>query len=109
MLKNFISILFLFSIFCISAAAQDIEVDRYNINARIDTAASAVDVRASIILLNSQTSRQNFRLTLTKLAKVSAAAVNGSPAKFETVEDRRVTTLNQIVITPQASIDAAPP
>jgi len=31
--------------------------------------------------------------------------VNGATAQVETVEDRRVTTLNQLTITPQASIE----
>jgi hypothetical protein len=105
--KRLVSLLFFTSILCISAPAQEVEVDRYNITARIDTAASAVDVRASLSISNiAQAPKPKLYLSLTNLAKVSAATVNGSPAQVETVVDRRVTTLNQIVITPQASIGA---
>lgn len=107
MLKRFVSFFFLASLLCISASAQEVEVDRYNITARIDTAASAVDVRAALSISNvAQSPKPKLYLSLTKLAKVSAATVNGSTAQVETVEDRRVTTLNQIVITPQTSIEA---
>jgi hypothetical protein len=107
MLKRILPALFVLSVFAISAAAQEVEVDRYNINARIDTAASAVDVRAALSISNlAQSPKPKLYLRLTKLAKVSAATVNGASAAFETVEDRRVTTLNQIIITPQSSIGA---
>ncbi|MEK6322835.1 MAG: hypothetical protein AABN33_14260 [Acidobacteriota bacterium] len=107
MLKRFFSVLFITSLLVVSAAAQEVEVDRYNITARIDTAASALDARAVLSISNvAQSPKPKLYLRLTKLAKVSAATVNGAPAQIETVEDRRVNTLNQIVITPQASIDA---
>ena len=107
MLKRFFYISFIISLLAICAAAQDVEVDRYNITARIDPAASAVDVRAVLSLSNTaQSPKPKLYLRLTNLAKISAATVNGSPAQVETVVDRRVTTLNQIVITPQTSIEA---
>ena len=107
MLKKILSALFIVAAFAISVAAQEVEVDRYNINARIDAAANAVDVRAALSISNlAQTPKPKLYLRLTKLAKVSAATVNGASATFETVEDRRVTTLNQIIVTPQTSIAA---
>jgi len=107
MLKRSASVLFLTLMLCLCAAAQEVEVDRFNINVRIDTAASAADVRAALSISNiAQSPKPKLYLRLTKLAKVSAVTVNGSAAQFETVEDRRVTTLNQIVITPSAAIGA---
>ena len=107
MLKRFLSAVFFTGVLALGAAAQEVEVDRYNITARIDTAASAVDVRASLSISNlAQSPKPKLYLRLTKLAKVSGATVNGAPAQVETVEDRRVTTLNQIVITPQSSVEA---
>ncbi|MEK6409816.1 MAG: hypothetical protein AABN34_23060 [Acidobacteriota bacterium] len=107
MLKRFFPVLFITAALSVSAAAQEVEVDRYNINLRIDTAASAVDARAELSISNAgQAPKPKLYLRLTKLAKVTAAKVNGAPAQVETVEDRRVTTLNQIIITPQSSIAA---
>ena len=107
MLKRILPALFVVAVLVGSAAAQEVEVDRYNINARIDTAASAVDVRASLSISNiGQSPKPKLYLRLTRLAKVSAASVNGASATFDTAEDRRVTTLNQIIITPQSSIEA---
>lgn len=107
MLKRSVSVLFLTLMLCLCAAAQEVEVDRFNITVRIDTAASAADVRAALSISNiAQSPKPKLYLRLTKLAKVSAATVNGSAAQVETVEDRRVTTLNQIVITPSAAIGA---
>lgn len=106
MLKRIVPALFIGALFAISAAAQEVEVDRYNINARIDTAASAVDVRAALSISNlAQSPKAKIYLSLTKLAKVSAASVNGTSARVETAEDRRVTSLNQIVITPQTPVE----
>ena len=91
----------------ITAAAQEVDVDRYNITARIDVAASAADVRAAISVSNlAQTPKAKLYLRLTKLAKVASVTVNGSAAQFETSDDRRVTTLNQIIITPSAPLAA---
>jgi len=91
----------------IGAAAQEVEVDRYNINARVDPAASAADVRATLTISNlAQSPKLKLYLRLNKLAKVSSVTVNGSAAQFEAADDRRVTTLRQIIITPSASIAA---
>ena len=46
MLKRILTVLLFVAVFAITVAAQEVEVDRYNINAKIDAAASAVDVRA---------------------------------------------------------------
>lgn len=105
MLKKFSIAIFMALVFAASASAQEVEVDRYQITARIDTAASAVDARATLTVSNlSQSPKSKLYLRLTKMAKVSAATVNGGTAQFETSDDRRVNTLNQIVITPGAPI-----
>ncbi len=107
MLKRFIFALFITLVFTAGAAAQEVDVDRYDITVNIDPAASALEARAAITLSNlSQTPKPKFYLRLTKLAKVGGATVAGATAQVETVEDRRVTTLNQIVITPQAPLAA---
>ncbi|MFY9574846.1 MAG: hypothetical protein WAV20_25880, partial [Blastocatellia bacterium] len=107
MLKRIFSAIFITAVLAAGAAAQEVEVDRYNITVRIDTAASAVDARAALSISNLASSpKPKLYLRLTKLAKVSAATVNGAAAQFEAVEDRRVPTLNQIIITPQTSIGA---
>jgi hypothetical protein len=107
MLKRFTVALFIALVFTISAAAQEVDVDRYDITVNIDPAASALEARASLTLSNlSQTPKPKLYLRLTKLAKVGAVTVGGATARVETVEDRRVTTLNQIVITPQTPLGA---
>jgi len=107
MLKKFISALFITTVFAITAVAQEVEVDRYNINARIDAAASAIDVRASLSVTNlGQSPKSKLFFRLTKLAKVASATVNGASASVETSDDRRINTLSQITITPGSSIDA---
>ncbi len=101
----FMAPLFMALVLATSASAQEVEVDRYQITARIDASASAVDVRATLTVSNlSQSPKSKLYLRLTKLAKVSAAAVNGGAAQFETAEDRRTTSLNQIIITPTAAV-----
>jgi hypothetical protein len=90
-----------------TAAAQEVEVNRYNINVRVDVAASAADVRASLNIVNlAQSGKSKLFFRLTKLAKVTAASVNGASAQVDTTEDRRVTTLNQVALTPAASVGA---
>lgn len=107
MLKRLFPALFIVFAFSVVASAQEVEVDRYNINARIDTTASAVDVHAALSISNlGQSPKPKIYLRLTKLAKVSSATVNGAAAQVETIEDRRVTTLNQIVITPASPLAA---
>lgn len=107
MLKRLFSVSFIVIAFAVAAPAQEVEVDRYNLNARIDTAASAVDVKAALSISNlGQSPKAKIYLRLTRLAKVSAATVNGASAQVETIEDKRVTTLNQIVITPASPVVA---
>lgn len=107
MLKRFTVALFIALTFTISAAAQDVDVDRYDITVNIDPAASALEARTALTLSNlSQTPKPKLYLRLTKLAKVGGATVGGAAAQVETVEDRRVTTLNQIVITPLTPLAA---
>lgn len=105
MLKKFSFALFIALASAISAAAQDIEVDRYNVTARIDAAASAVDVRASLNISNlSQSSKSRLYFRVTKLAKVTSVAINGAAAQFDVADDRRVTTLSQITVMPASSL-----
>jgi hypothetical protein len=107
MFKRFTTALLVLVAAAVNAAAQEVEVDRYNVTARIDVAASAADVRAAITISNlGQTPKPKLYLRLTKLAKVGGVTVNGAPAQFETADDRRVATLNQIIITPSSSIGA---
>ncbi|HEU4388615.1 MAG TPA: tetratricopeptide repeat protein [Blastocatellia bacterium] len=87
------------------AAAQDVEVDRYNVNARVDLAQNALDVRSGLTITNlAQTAKPKLYFRLAKSAKLSAATVGGAPAQFELVEDRLVTTLNQLTLTPKTSL-----
>ncbi|HKP85194.1 MAG TPA: tetratricopeptide repeat protein [Blastocatellia bacterium] len=107
MLKKFSFALFVALVSAVTVSAQEVEVDRYQITARVDTAASAVDARAALSVSNlGQSPKPKLYLRLTKLAKVGAVTVNGAAAQFETVEDRRVITLNQIIITPGSPIAA---
>lgn len=87
--------------------AQEVEVDKYNVAARIDVAQSALEVRATITVSNvSESSKPRLYFRLNKFATVSSASAGGAPAQFEVSEDRRVATLNQLVITPQTSLAA---
>jgi hypothetical protein len=107
MLKKFSFALFL-TLFCaLGAAAQDLEVSRYNINARVDAAANALDVRAALEVTNpSPAPKAKLYFRLLKLAKVSSATVNGTAAQVDATDDRRVTTLSQLAITPQSALAA---
>jgi tetratricopeptide (TPR) repeat protein len=105
--KRLLPVLFLLLGVAASAAAQDIEVDRYDISANIDLGASALDARAALEISNlGSSAKDRLYFRLTKLAKVTAATVNGAAARFDVVEDRRVPTLYQITITPSVSIAA---
>jgi hypothetical protein len=107
MLKRFLYSFSIALFLAIGATAQEIEVDRYSVTARIDTAASAVDSRVSLALSNlSQSPKPKLYFRLNKLAKVATATINGAPAQVETADDRRVTTLSQVIITPQTPIAA---
>jgi tetratricopeptide repeat protein len=105
MLRNLILCFTIVLFFVVAVDAQEVEVDRYNITARVDPAANAVDLRATLTLTNlSQAPKSRLYLRLAKLAKVSAVSVNGSTAQFETADDRRVTALNQLIITPASPV-----
>ncbi|HJQ70301.1 MAG TPA: tetratricopeptide repeat protein [Blastocatellia bacterium] len=107
MLKRFVFALFIALSLTAVAAAQEVDVDRYDITVNLDPAASALEARAAVTVSNlSQTPKPKLYLRLTKLAKVGGATVAGSPAQVETTDDRRVTTLNQIVITPSTPLAA---
>lgn len=101
MLKKFLPALLLLLASTFVASAQEVEVDKFTISARVDTAASAVDLRAQLAVSNLGASpKPKLYLRLTNLAKVSAATVNQGSAQFETTPDRRTPSLNQITITP---------
>lgn len=107
MLKRILPALFVLLAVNFAVAAQDVEVDRYNINVRIDTAASAVDVRANLSISNlGQSSKSKLYFILTKMAKITGATVNGANATVATGDYRRVTTLSQVVLTPSTAIEA---
>ena len=89
------------------AVGQEVEVDRYGINARIDPAASSVEVRAALTVTNlGQAPKPRFYLRLNKQAKIAAVTVNGAAAAFEPSEDRRAPALNQVVVTLPNSLAA---
>lgn len=107
MLKKFSFALLITLLCAIGAAAQEVEVNRYNINARVDAAASALEVRAAIEVSNlSQAPKSKLYFRLTKLAKVSAVSVGGAATQFEVADDRRANILNQLTITPQPGLGA---
>jgi TolA-binding protein len=106
MLKKFLPALFTLAVLAATAAAQEVEVDRYTINARVDAAANTIEVRAVLAVVNlGRSAKSQIFLRLNKLAKVGSATVNSAPATFTTPDDRRVTTLIQLIITPHAAIE----
>ncbi|MFL6213691.1 MAG: tetratricopeptide repeat protein [Blastocatellia bacterium] len=105
MLKKSFFVFVIGLLLAVTAAAQEVEVDRYQITARIDTAASAADCRATLTVVNlGQSPKTKLYFRLTKLAKVTSATVNGTTAPVETSEDRRVAALNQIVVSTDAGV-----
>src|SRR5215471_4690964 len=88
-----------------AVAAQELDVEKYTINAKIDFAASALDAQAQLQLFNpASTSKPKIYLRLTKQAKVSQVTLGGAPVQHDTSEDRRFTGLNIITVTPGGSI-----
>jgi TolA-binding protein len=107
MYKKLLAALFLAFVSAGAVSAQDIEVDRYNITARVDFAASALDARAVVEISNvGSSSKDRLYMKLTKLAKISTATINGVSARVDSAEDRRVVALNQIILTPEVGIAA---
>src|SRR5215467_7227094 len=105
MLKRLlISILAVLSMAC-AVAAQELDVEKYTINAKIDFKASALDAQAQLQLFNpASTSKPKIYLRLTKQAKVSQVTLGGAPVQHDTSEDHRFTGLNIITVTPGGSI-----
>ncbi|HKF56903.1 MAG TPA: hypothetical protein VKJ45_15700, partial [Blastocatellia bacterium] len=105
MLKRLlISILAVLSMAC-AVAAQELDVEKYTINAKIDFKASALDAQAQLQLFNpASSSKPKIYLRLTKQAKVSQVTLAGAPVQHDTSEDRRFTGLSIITITPNSSI-----
>jgi hypothetical protein len=88
-----------------AVAAQELDVEKYTINAKIDFAASALDAQAQLQLVNpASTSKPKIFLRLIKQAKVSQVTLGGAPVQHDTSEDRRFTGLSIITVTPSSSI-----
>jgi TolA-binding protein len=105
MLKKFSFVFIMGLLLAVTAAAQEVEVDRYQLNVRVDPAASAADCRAAITIVNlGQSPKSKLYFRLTKMAKVTSATINGAAAQVETSDDRRVTGLNQIIISTDAGV-----
>jgi len=105
MLKKFSVAFIIGLLLAVTAAAQEVEVDRYQIAVRVDTGASAADCRAAISVINlGQSPKTRLFFRLTKLAKVTSATINGATAQVEASEDRRVAGLNQVVVSADAGI-----
>ncbi|HKV41348.1 MAG TPA: tetratricopeptide repeat protein, partial [Blastocatellia bacterium] len=82
------------------ALAQEVDVDRYNINAHIDAAAGSMEAQATLSLSNpASTSKSVIYLRLSKKATVSQVTIDGAKAQYEVTDDHRFTMLNQIMIT----------
>jgi hypothetical protein len=105
MLKRItVAILVVLAMSC-AALAQEMDVDRYTITAKIDFATSAIDVQSQLQLVNpSSTSKPKIFLRLTKQAKVGQVTIGGAPAQADTSEDHRFPALNMITVTPGSSI-----
>src|SRR5262249_58332559 len=88
-----------------AAVAQEMDVDKYTINAKIDFAASALDVQAQLQLVNpASTSKPKIFLRLTKQAKIGQVTLGGAAVQADTSEDHRFTGLNGITLTTGSSI-----
>src|SRR5262249_30990227 len=99
MFKKLSFALCLFVLCATPAAAQDTEIDRYTINARVDPAASAVDVKATVAVSNlSQSPKPKLFFQLTRLAKNVTATVGGATATVDVTDDRRANSLSQVVV-----------
>src|SRR5262249_62146748 len=81
------------------------DVEKYTINARIDFAASALDVQAQLQLVNpASTSKPKIFLRLTKQAKIGQVTLGGAPVQADTSEDHRFTGFRVITLTPKRPI-----
>src|SRR3984885_15579698 len=70
--------------------AQEVDVDRYSITARIDLTAGAVDSQATLELSNpTDSAKPKLYFRLTRLGKVGQVTINGSPVESETSQDHR--------------------
>src|SRR5690349_16441222 len=91
-----------------AAAAQEVEVDRYQITARIDTAASAADCRATLSVVNlGQSPKTKLYFRLTKMAKATPATDNRATGQVDTSEDRRRPGLHHTVVSTDAGVASA--
>ncbi len=87
-----------------TAAAQEVEIDRYTITARVDP-AGVLEVRASLAVTNlSQTARPKLFFRLSRQAKTVTATVGGAAVTVEVSDDRRVNTLSQVAVTTPSAL-----
>jgi len=88
-----------------SVIAQEMDVDKYTINARIDFAKSALVVESQIQLTNpASDSKSKIYLRLTKAAKIGQVTIGGAPVQTDTSEDHRFTGLSLITLTPSSPV-----
>jgi tetratricopeptide (TPR) repeat protein len=88
-----------------AAIAQEMDVDKYTITAKIDFAASALDVQAQLQLVNpANTSKPKIFLRLAKQAKLAQVTLGNEPIQADTSEDHRFAGLTVITITPASSV-----
>ncbi|HYL99017.1 MAG TPA: hypothetical protein VEZ90_08695, partial [Blastocatellia bacterium] len=103
MWKRFLLIALLVSALSGAAAAQELDVDRYNINVQIDAAANKLQAQAVLSLSNpADASKPRIFLSVSKKAKVSQVTVDSSPAQYEVTDDTRFNGLYRITITPSS-------
>ena len=107
MSKRLLSAVLLLIALSAAATAQEVEIDRYGLNARLDPAVNAVEVRAALTVTNrGQAPKDRLYFRLNKQAKITTATVNESTATFEVTEDRRASALNQVLIRSPVSVPA---
>ncbi|HUK90346.1 MAG TPA: hypothetical protein VLZ81_08085 [Blastocatellia bacterium] len=105
MMKSSLLSLLLVMLLAGIASAQEVDVDKYNITARIDLATGTLDSQATLDLSNpTDIARSKLYFKLTRLGKVGQVLVNGASAENETAQDHRSQALNQIVVTPPSPL-----
>jgi len=105
MIKNLLFTLSIGLVFCGAAYAQEVDVSNYNINVRVDVAASALEAQATLDLINpTDVPRSKLYFRLTRLGKVSQVSIDGSPVQSDTSQDHRTSALNQIAVTPSSPL-----
>lgn len=81
------------------AQAQDFEVLRYDVTASLQPAANAVEVKATLSLVNQTTqglSATELILRINKDARVTTLLLNGATAEFSQKDDPRLTGVSTL-------------